>query len=132
MFFLALRNERSCVIVMPREGEELMTGQCNWVYILHCDNDTYYTGYTNDLAKRYRSHIDGSSKCKYTRSFKPLKIAQAWKINGDKAFSMQVERSIKKLSRAEKANIIAHPKKLSSDTRVQTITKKTLAHIVAS
>lgn len=132
MFFLALRNDQSCAIVMSSYGEGLMTDQCNWVYILHCDNDTYYTGYTNDLAKRYRSHVDGSGKCKYTRSFKPLKIAQAWKIKGDKAFSMQVERSIKKLSRAEKENIIAHPKKLSSDERVKTITKKTLADMVSS
>jgi len=96
-----------------------MTDQCYWVYILHCENDAYYTGYTNDLNKRYQSHLDGTSKCKYTRSFKPLRIAQCWKINGDKSFSMKIERMIKKLSRAEKEKCIANPESLSPDPRVQ-------------
>ena len=96
-----------------------MNKLCYWVYILHCDNDTYYTGYTNDVAKRYQSHVDGTGKCKYTNSFKPLYIAQCWVIHGDKAFAMQIERMIKKLSRGEKEVIIAHPEKLSVDVRVQ-------------
>ena len=98
-----------------------MANQCYWVYILHCENNTYYTGYTNDLAKRYQAHLTGTAKCKYTRSFKPLSIAQSWKINGDKALAMQLERHIKTLSRAEKEKIIAFPLMLSvKDTRVQT------------
>ena len=90
-----------------------------WVYILRCENNSYYTGYTNDLAKRYKAHIDGTGKCKYTRSFKPLHIAQCWKINGDKALAMQIERQIKKLTRAEKEKIIASPSILSTDARIQ-------------
>ncbi len=97
-----------------------MNNQHYWVYILHCDNDTYYTGYTNDLEKRYESHVNGTGKCKYTNSFKPLGIAQCWEIIGDKAFAMQIEREIKKLSRAEKETIIAQPEKLCSDRRIQT------------
>lgn len=86
-----------------------------WVYILLCDNNSYYTGYTPDLEKRYQSHLDGSGKCKYTRSFKPLRIAQSWKIEGDKALAMKIERYIKKLSRAEKEKLIASPEKLFVD-----------------
>ncbi|MBA2655909.1 MAG: GIY-YIG nuclease family protein [Tatlockia sp.] len=80
-----------------------------WVYILLCENNCYYTGYTNDLAKRYQAHLDGSSKCKYTRSFKPLNIAQAWEIPDSKTAAMRVERFIKKLTRAEKEKIIKDP-----------------------
>jgi putative endonuclease len=83
--------------------------QSYWVYILYCENNSYYTGYTNDLAKRYQSHISGTGKCKYTRSFKPLRIAQCWKVCGDKAYAMQIERSIKKLSRVDKAKLVACP-----------------------
>ena len=90
-----------------------------WVYILHCDNDSYYTGYTNNLAKRYQTHLDGTGKCKYTKSFKPLGMAACWKINGDKAFAMLIERFIKKLSRKEKEKIIRHPENLWPDERVQ-------------
>lgn len=88
-----------------------MAEQTFWVYILLCNNNTYYTGYTNDLEKRYQSHVNGTGKCKYTRSFKPVKIAQSWKIVGDKAEAMRLERAIKKLSRPEKEKLIAEPHK---------------------
>ncbi len=78
-----------------------------WVYILHCANNTYYTGYTVDVALRYQAHLAG--KCKYTRSFKPLKIAQRWRVLGDKSQAMYVERYIKKLARCDKIKIINEP-----------------------
>lgn len=80
-----------------------------WVYILLCNNNTYYTGYTNNLEKRYLSHVNGTGGCKYTRSFKPLSIAQSWKINGSKAQAMKIERYIKKLSHSDKKKIITEP-----------------------
>lgn len=83
--------------------------QSYWVYILYCNNDTYYTGYTTDMQKRYQSHLNGTGKCKYTRSFKPLHIAQCWEIQGDKSLAMKIERYIKTLSRAEKEKIIKDP-----------------------
>ncbi len=89
-----------------------------WVYILLCENNSYYTGYTDDILKRYQSHVTGTGRCKYTRSFKPLRIAQCWKINGSKSLAMQIERTIKNLSRAEKEKIIDYPALLSDDSRV--------------
>lgn len=80
-----------------------------WVYILLCENNSYYTGYTNNLEKRYQSHLDGTGRCKYTRSFKPVKIAQSWHIVEGKAAAMKLERYIKKLSRAHKEKLIAEP-----------------------
>lgn len=99
--------------------EPINKDEVYWVYILYCENNTYYTGYTNDLKKRYQSHVDGTGKCKYTRSFKPSYIAQCWKIVGDKALAMQIERQIKKLSRIEKEHIIKFPRALTSDSRVE-------------
>jgi putative endonuclease len=78
-----------------------------WVYILLCENNSYYTGYTTDLVKRYESHLNGTAS-KYTRSFQPVKIAQYWKIN-NKSSAMRYEHAIKKLSRQDKENIIATP-----------------------
>jgi len=85
---------------------------CFWIYILLCENNTYYTGYTTDLLKRYNSHVNGTGRCKYTRSFKPQGIAQCWTIQGSKALAMQLERYIKKLPRSEKEKIIAQPSSL--------------------
>ena len=78
-----------------------------YVYILHCDNGSYYTGYTPDLARRYQAHLDG--KCKYTRSFKPLRIAHSWFVEGEKADAMRVERYIKSLSRQQKEDLLLSP-----------------------
>lgn len=88
------------------------TNMTYWVYMLYCENDTYYTGYTTDLMKRYQSHVDGTGRCKYTRSFKPLRIAQSWQIDGSKADAMRLERRIKSLSRLEKEKMIKDPSML--------------------
>lgn len=80
-----------------------------WVYMLNCDNGTYYTGYTTQMEKRYEQHVDGTGRCKYTRSFKPLGIAQCWRINGNKALAMKIERFIKGLSRSQKDQLVAAP-----------------------
>lgn len=86
-----------------------------WVYMLLCENNTYYTGYTHDLEKRYQSHLDGSGGCKYTRSFKPIKIAQLWEVKEGKNKAMQLERYIKRLSRCEKDELVHQPNLLWSD-----------------
>ena len=85
-----------------------------WVYILHCENGSYYTGYTTDLARRYAEHLQGTAKCKYTRSFKPTGIARCWQIAGDKAMAMQIEQFIKKRSKAEKERLINNPDQLGT------------------
>ena len=86
-----------------------------WVYILYCKNNCYYTGYTTNLIKRYEAHLNGTAS-KYTRSFKPIRIAQYWQIN-NKSQAMQLENFIKKLSRQDKEKIIAQPNLLDVDLR---------------
>jgi len=93
-----------------------MNKKTYWVYILHCNNDSYYTGYTTDLDRRYQEHLVGSAKCKYTRSFKPLSIAQSWQIPGDKSMAMKLEKSIKAMSKKEKQKIILFPELLFNNS----------------
>lgn len=84
-----------------------------FVYLLHCDNDTYYTGYTTDLARRYQEHLKGSAACKYTRSFKPLRLAQSWRIAGSQSAAMKIEKRIKKMNKKEKEELILLPERLT-------------------
>jgi putative endonuclease len=84
-----------------------------FVYILTCSNGSYYTGYTSDLHRRFNQHVNGTAKCKFTRSFKPLEIAQHWVIDDGKKMAMKIERLIKKLSRKEKEQLILHPNLLA-------------------
>lgn len=81
------------------------------VYMLRCDNDSLYTGYTTDLEKRYQAHLAG--KCKYTRSFKPTSVVCSWIIES-KLEALRLERWIKKLSRREKEVLVLSPEKLFS------------------
>lgn len=92
-----------------------------WVYMLLCENGSYYTGYTNDMVKRYHSHVNGTGGCKYTRSFKPSKLAQCWQIASSKSLAMQLEKRIKQLSRVEKEALIKKPAVLSEDPRVRVV-----------
>lgn len=79
-----------------------------WVYILACNNQSYYTGYTDNLEKRFQEHLLGKGS-KYTRSFKPIAIAQSWEIKGDKSKAMRIEHYIKTLSKAQKEELIQNP-----------------------
>lgn len=83
-----------------------------WVYILHCENDSYYTGYTTDIEKRFQAHLTGKGS-KYTRSFKPVNIVFSLKMYCDRSLAMRIERAIKKLSRSQKEKLIANPSLLS-------------------
>ena len=81
-----------------------------WIYILECENGNYYTGYTKDLTKRYQQHLDG--KVKYTRSFKPTRIAQCWQLFDEVSMALKIERFIKSQTRVTKETLINFPEKL--------------------
>lgn len=78
-----------------------------WVYILECNNGSYYTGYTNHLIKRYHLHLSGKAS-KFTRSFKPLRLLQHWVV-AHQSTALRLEKHIKSLTRAEKERIISEP-----------------------
>ena len=78
----------------------------NYVYILYCSDSTLYTGYTNDLAKRFSAHSQYKG-AKYTKVKKrhPLKICYVEQLS-TKSDALKREIAIKKLSRTEKINLI--------------------------
>lgn len=74
------------------------------VYILQCKDDTYYTGYTNDLENRLEVHASGKG-AKYTRGRGPFKLVYTQYFS-TKELAMQEEYRIKKLPRAKKIALI--------------------------
>ncbi len=80
-----------------------------WIYILKCKNNNYYTGYTIDIEKRYLLHLQGKG-AKYTRMFKPVRIAQCWKLFDTKGRAMKIEAFIKQKPKSFKENIINNPR----------------------
>lgn len=76
----------------------------NYTYILRCSDDTLYTGWTNDVEKRLKAHNDGKG-AKYTKPRLPVELVYVEEFE-DKIDAMKREAAIKKLSRAEKIELI--------------------------
>ena len=76
------------------------------VYIIECSNNSFYTGYTTDIKRRYKEHQAGSLKCKYTRSFPPKKLVAVFDFK-TKSEALIYENKIKSLSRAQKIEMLA-------------------------
>lgn len=75
----------------------------HYVYILHCSDGTYYTGYTNNLEKRIKQHNDGKG-AKYTKGKRPVKLVYKEEFS-DKSVAMKREYRIKQLTRKEKEKL---------------------------
>ena len=75
------------------------------VYIIECNNGSYYTGYTTDIDRRYQEHLKGSAKCKYTRAFPPKKLAAYW-LFANRSDALSAENIIKRKSKREKQQLV--------------------------
>lgn len=76
-----------------------------YVYILECLNNTYYTGYTNDLKKRVKEHNNSKRGAKSLRGKLPVKLVWCKEYRYYKK-AVQKEREIKKLRRYQKEKLI--------------------------
>ena len=74
------------------------------VYMLLCDDNTIYTGITNDLKKRFDNHISGKG-AKYLQGRKPLEIVYTENFK-NRSMATKREMEIKKLNRKEKEILI--------------------------
>ena len=79
-------------------------GHEHTVYILKCNDDTLYTGYTNNLKRRIHLHETGKG-AKYTRGRGPFKLLHV-ETFATKEEAMRREYAIKQLSRTDKFELI--------------------------
>ena len=77
----------------------------NWqVYIVLCSDDTFYTGITTDLQRRFTQHASGRG-AKYFRGRKPLEVVYQ-ESGHTRSTASSRELEIKDLERAEKSILI--------------------------
>ena len=76
----------------------------NYVYIIRCNDSSLYTGWTNNLKKRFEDHSKGKG-AKYTRGRGPLKLVYFEKFD-TKEEAMKREYAIKKLTKVLKEELI--------------------------
>lgn len=74
------------------------------LYILKCNDDSLYTGITNNIEKRIADHEAGNG-AKYTRGRGPFELVYQEKCL-DRSDASKREFEIKKLSRSEKENLL--------------------------
>lgn len=77
-----------------------------YTYMIRCEDNSIYTGMTNNLEKRIEEHISKSKKgAKYTKSHNAIKLETAWKSK-DKSLACKLEYHIKTLNKQQKENLI--------------------------
>ncbi len=83
-----------------------------YVYILHCNNNSLYTGITPNLQRRMRQHmglIKGGAK--YTAMHPPTEIAAVWSVP-NRCTAAQMEYALKQLPSAQKRRLVQQPELL--------------------
>lgn len=76
----------------------------NYTYILKCNDNTLYTGWTNNLEKRIEAHNAGSG-AKYTKPRRPVELVY-FETFETKEEAMKREYAIKQMKRSEKEKLI--------------------------
>ncbi|ULA68171.1 MAG: Endonuclease [Nitrospira sp.] len=77
------------------------------VYILECADGSLYTGITNDLERRMRSHTSGKG-AKYTKRRGPFTVRYTESVDS-KGAALQREAAIKALNRSAKVALLTTP-----------------------
>ncbi len=72
-----------------------------YVYILKCSDNTYYTGVTNNLEKRFAEHNTGTDPKSYTFKRRPVSLFH-FETFGDINQAIQFEKQVKGWSRKKK------------------------------
>lgn len=79
-----------------------------YTYIIRCEDNSLYTGMTNNLEKRINEHI-AKNGAKYTKSHNAIKLEVAWQSK-EKSLACKLEYHIKHLTKRQKENLIAGEK----------------------
>jgi putative endonuclease len=86
-----------------------------FVYIVRCSDATLYVGIARDVAARIAAH-DAGRGARYTRGRGPLRLLAVRRCatHGD---ALRVELALKRLTRAEKLELVGSPRRLARFAR---------------
>ena len=87
----------------------------NWfVYIVKCDDSSYYVGITTDLKKRVEDHNDAVYKRAYTKGRLPVTLVYS-EMFKNKFSAAKREREIKGWSRSKKEMLVESLRRAKRD-----------------
>jgi putative endonuclease len=76
----------------------------HYVYVIQCEDGSFYTGYTKDLDLRMNLHMNGKG-ARYTRMHRPKKIVYVEEFCS-RAEAMKRERTVKISKHRQKLELI--------------------------
>ena len=83
-----------------------------YVYVIRCEDNSLYTGYTTDIERRINEHFTRDKKgAKYTKSHKLKSVEMIWECES-KSVAMSLEYFFKSLKKAQKEEIIINSEKI--------------------
>jgi predicted GNAT superfamily acetyltransferase/predicted GIY-YIG superfamily endonuclease len=75
-----------------------------WLYVVRCNDDSYYTGITVNLDRRIHEHNSGKGAA-YTAARKPVQLIASWQFPSQSG-ALRAEAAFKRLSRQQKSDLI--------------------------
>jgi putative endonuclease len=87
----------------------------HYVYIILCQDGSFYTGYTKNLNARMKLHMKGKG-ARYTRIHKPEKLVYSEEYSS-RAEAMRREKKMKTLKHSQKLKLVNSKKKHKRRTR---------------
>jgi putative endonuclease len=74
-----------------------------YVYMIQCDDGSFYTGYSMNLDRRMRQHMKGKG-ARYLRIHRPKRLVHVEEFES-RAEAMRRERKVKLLSHSRKSGL---------------------------
>ena len=75
-----------------------------YVYVILCDDGSFYTGYTKNVNSRMRLHMNGKG-ARYTKMHKPKKLVYTEEFDY-RAEAMKRERKVKTMGHKQKKHLM--------------------------
>lgn len=80
-----------------------------YVYIVRCDDNSLYTGITNDVTRRMEEHFNKRKEAaNYTKSHTVVSLEALWSCD-NRSEASKLEYKIKKFRKVKKESIIKKP-----------------------
>jgi putative endonuclease len=83
----------------------LVKKKARFVYIVRCNDDSFYTGITNNLDKRIYDHNNSKVWAKYTKGRRPVVLVWSKRVV-DRNTASKLELKIKAMWREKKYELI--------------------------
>jgi putative endonuclease len=101
------QNSRSALSVAAAEPKGLLQLSMYKIYILLCSDNSFYTGYTDNLRRRLNEHNSRTHGSVYLKGRLPVKLVYYENVR-TKLDAIKREKQIKGWVRQKKINLIKH------------------------